>query len=120
MKAPILQAQLLGGFRLLYDNVTVTGLHSARLQSLLAYLILHADVPQSRQQTAFLFWPDTSEAQARNNLRQFVFQLRQVIPDSERFLQIDAHTIFWKTDENQEIDVLLFKRALDDADLYHQ
>ena len=120
MKFPILQAQLFGGFSLIYDNTAVTGINSARLQSLIAFLILHADVPQSRQQVAFLFWPDTSEAQARNNLRQFLFQLRQILPDSDRFLQIDTNTIFWKIDENQIIDVWLFKRAIKDADLYNQ
>jgi len=118
--SPILQAQLLGAFRLIYDNTAVTGINSARLQSLLAFLLVHADSPQARQQVAFLFWPDTAEAQARNNLRQFVFQLRQTLPDSDRFLQVDTNTIFWKRDEKQIIDVWLFKRALKDADLYNQ
>ena len=119
-KSPILQAQLFGGFRLVYDNMAITGVNSARLQSLLAFLILHADSPQSRQQVAFLFWPDTSETQARNNLRQFLFQLRQTLPDPDRFLQVDTNIIFWKTDEKQIVDVSLFKRALKDADLYNQ
>jgi DNA-binding SARP family transcriptional activator/predicted ATPase/DNA-binding XRE family transcriptional regulator len=117
---PILQAQLFGGFRLVYDSRVITGVNSARLQSLLTFLILHADSPQSRQQVAFLFWPDTSEAQARNNLRQFLFQLRQTLPDPDRFLQVDTNTIFWKTDEKQIIDVLLFKQALKDADVYNK
>jgi DNA-binding SARP family transcriptional activator/predicted ATPase/transcriptional regulator with XRE-family HTH domain len=118
--SPILQAQLFGGFRLVYDNIAITGVNSPRLQSLLAFLLVHADSPQSRQQVAFLFWPDTSEAQARNNLRQFLFQLRQILPDSDRFLQVDTNTIFWKTDEKQIVDVWLFKHALKDADLYNQ
>ncbi len=117
---PLLQAQLLGGFRLVYDNRVITGVNAARLQSLLTFLILHADSPQSRQQVAFLFWPDTSEAQARNNLRQFLFQLRQALPDSDRFLQVDTNTIYWKTDEKQIIDVLLFKQALEDANVYNK
>jgi DNA-binding SARP family transcriptional activator/predicted ATPase len=117
---PVLQAQLFGGFRLVYDRRVIAGVNSARLQSLLAFLILHADSPQSRQQVAFLFWPDTSEAQARNNLRQFLFQLRQTLPDPDRFLQVDTNTIFWKTDGKQIIDVLLFKQALKDAELYNQ
>jgi DNA-binding SARP family transcriptional activator/predicted ATPase len=120
MKFPILQARLFGGFSLVYDSIAVAGVNSARLQSLLAFLILHADTPQSRQQIAFLFWPDTSEAQARNNLRQFLFQMRQTLPDVDRFLQVDTNTIFWKTDEQQIIDVWLFKRAVKDADLYNQ
>ncbi|HEU0291921.1 MAG TPA: AAA family ATPase [Anaerolineales bacterium] len=117
---PTLKAQLFGGFNLIYDNMAVTGVNSARLQALLAFLILHADSPQSRQQVAFLFWPDTTEAQARNNLRQFLFQLRQTLPDSDRFLKVDTNIIFWKTDEKQLVDVWLFKRATKDADLYNQ
>ena len=120
MKFPILQAKLFGGFSLIYDNRTAMGVKSPRLQSLLAFLILHADSPQSRQQVAFLFWPDTSETQARNNLRQFLFQLRQTLPDSDRFIHVDTNAIFWKTDEKQLIDVLLFQRALKDADVYVQ
>ena len=101
MKAPILQAQLFGGFSLSYDNIAITGVNSARLQSFITFLILQADSPQSRQQVAFLFWPDTSEAQARNNLRQYLFQLRHILPDANRFLQVDTNTIFWKSDEQQ-------------------
>ena len=49
-----------------------------RLQSLLAYLVMHRDSPQARQHLAFLFWPDASEAQARANLRKALYELRQV------------------------------------------
>lgn len=118
--SPILQAQLFGTFSLVHGKIAITGVNSARLQSLLAFLILHADAPQSRQQVAFLFWPDTSEAQARNNLRQLLFQIRRTLPDSDRFLKIDTNTIFWKTDDKQSIDVWLFRQALKDADLYNQ
>jgi DNA-binding SARP family transcriptional activator/DNA-binding XRE family transcriptional regulator len=117
---PILQAQLFGSFSLVYDSNLIAGFNSPRLQSLVAFLILHADSPQSRQQIAFLFWPDASESEARNNLRQFIFQLRQTLPDSDRFLQVDTNTIFWKTDEKQMIDVVLLRQALKDADLYNQ
>ena len=113
---PLLRIQLLGGFNLVYDDAPVIGFNSARLQSILAYLILHADSPQSRQQVSFLLWPDTSESQARNNLRQFIFQLRQTLPDADRFLGADIHTIYWKTDEGQFVDLQLFERILREAD----
>src|ERR1051326_8037699 len=98
MSHPILRVQLLGGFNLVYNNVPIAGVNSARLQSLLAYLILHADALQLRQHLAFLLWPDTTEPQARNNLRQFLYQLRQALPNSDRFLMADANTVCWKTD----------------------
>jgi len=117
MTHPVLRVQVLGGFNLVYNNAPVMGVNPARLQSLLAYLILHPDSPQSRQQVAFLLWPDTSESQARNNLRQFIFQLRQALPDPDRFLSADANTIYWKTDEGQVVDLHLFEWTLREADV---
>lgn len=117
---PVLNVQLLGGFNLIYDDTPITGINSARLQSLLAYLILHADIPQSRQHLAFVLWPDTTETQARNNLRQFFYQLRHALPNSDRFLVADTNMVYWKTDEGQIIDVQRFERTLKDADAAEQ
>jgi hypothetical protein len=50
-----LHLRLLGDFSLLYNDQQVTSLNTVRLQSLLAYLVLHRDVPQQRQHLAFLF-----------------------------------------------------------------
>lgn len=116
MSRPVLSVQLLGGFGLVYKEMPAAGFNSARLQSLLAYLILHADTPQSRQHLSFLLWPDASESQARNNLRQLFYQLRQTLPDSSRFLIADTTTLCWKTDAGQILDVFLFERALSEAD----
>ena len=120
MQQPILKVQLLGGFFLEYNNSPIMAVNTARLQSLLTYLILHAESPQSRHQVAFLLWPDKSESQARNNLRQFLFQLRQAIPEPDRFLYADTNVVYWKTDENQVIDLQQFKGALRDADIAEQ
>jgi hypothetical protein len=46
---------LLGGFRLAYGDKPVAPVDTARLRSLLAYLVLRADAPQSREHLAFLF-----------------------------------------------------------------
>lgn len=120
MTHPILHVQLLGGFNLVYDAVPLTGVNSARLQSLLAYLILHADSPQLRHHVAFLLWPDTTESQARNNLRQFLYQLRHALPNSDRFLIADTNTVYWRTDDRQIIDVQRFERTLNEADAAEQ
>ena len=48
-----LRVRLLGDFSLVYGDEPLTGVNTPRLQSLLAYLILHRDAPQSRQQLAF-------------------------------------------------------------------
>lgn len=112
MAYPILSIQLLGEFSLVYDGMVVVGVNTARMQSLLAYLILHADLPQLRQHLAFRLWPDSGESQARNNLRQLLFQLRQVLPDAKRFLAVDASSVYWRTDAQQVIDIRLFDQGL--------
>jgi DNA-binding SARP family transcriptional activator/tetratricopeptide (TPR) repeat protein len=113
---PTLHIRLLGDFSLIYADRQVTSLNSMRLQSLLAYLVLHRDVPQQRQHLAFLFWPDTTEAQARNNLRQLLHQLRQVFPAVEHFLSADMHMLHWHPVTPFHLDVAQFEEALTLAD----
>ncbi len=116
MTMPTLRIRLLGDFSLIYADLPVTGLNSMRLQSLLAYLVLHRDVPQQRQHLAFLFWPDTTEAQARNNLRQLLHQLRQVFPAVDDFLSADMHILHWHSVAPFYLDVAEFEQALTLAD----
>src|SRR5207248_2404899 len=115
MMMPTLHLRLLGDFSLIYADRQVTSLNTLRLQSLLAYLVLHRDAPQQRQHLAFLFWPDTTEAQARNNLRQLLHQLRQVFPEVEHFLAADTHTLYWHPLTPCYIDVTEFEQALAEA-----
>jgi DNA-binding SARP family transcriptional activator/predicted ATPase len=111
-----LHVRLLGQFRLTLDGRPVGGLSSARVQSLFAYLLLHADAPQPRAQVSFAFWPDAPEASARNNLRQVLHQLRQALPDPDRYLRADAHTVQWVPDDAFSVDVALFDAAVTEAE----
>jgi DNA-binding SARP family transcriptional activator len=108
----ILQIQLLGNFQLLYNSESVTALNQARLQSLLAYLVLHRNAPQSRRHLSFLFWPDSSEAQAQSNLRKSLHRLRQALPEATRFLQVDATTVQWQPVGPVVLDVVEFEQSL--------
>jgi len=116
MMVPTLHIRLLGDFSLIYDDRQVTSLNTMRLQSLLAYLVLHHDVPQHRQHLAFLFWPDTTEAQARNNLRQLLHQLRQALPAGEQLLSADMHMLSWHPVTPFHLDVAEFEQTLTLAD----
>jgi predicted ATPase/DNA-binding SARP family transcriptional activator len=116
MTLPALHLRLLGDFSLLYNDQQVTTLNTMRLRSLLTYLVLHRDVPQPRQHLAFLFWPDTTEAQARNNLRQLLHQLRQAFPAVEHFLAVDTHLVHWHPVAACHLDVAEFEQALTLAD----
>ncbi|MGD2177951.1 MAG: BTAD domain-containing putative transcriptional regulator [Anaerolineae bacterium] len=111
-----LHIQLLGDFRLVYGNEAITVIDTPRLQSLLAYLLLHRDAPQSRHRLAFLFWPDSPEAQALTNLRNLLHRLRHELPDADHFLHVDRNTLQWRSDAPFELDVARFEQALDRAE----
>lgn len=110
-----LRLQLLGGFQIIADDKPVSGVNTPRLQALLAYLVLHRQAPQSRQQLAYLFWPESADSQARTNLRNALFQLRNHLPDADNFLQIETQTIQWKSDAPLHCDVVAFEQALTTA-----
>ncbi|GCE07466.1 ATP-binding protein [Dictyobacter aurantiacus] len=116
---PALHIRLLGDFNLIYNDQQVTSLTTLRLQSLLAYLVLHHDIPQQRQHLAFLFWPDATESQARNNLRQLLHQLRQAFPPVDHFLSTDMHMLHWHPATPFYLDVAEFEHALVLADARH-
>lgn len=51
-----LHIKLLHTFAIQYDKETMTSVNTPRLQSLLAYLLLHRHEPQPRQHIAFALW----------------------------------------------------------------
>jgi DNA-binding SARP family transcriptional activator len=69
---------LFGNLRIEVAGKPITSVNTNRLQSLLAYLILHGDAPQSRDRLAFTLWPASRESQARTNLRQLIHGLKRM------------------------------------------
>lgn len=112
----LLTIQLFGDFSLRAGDTPITKLNTPRLQALLAYLILHRATPQARQQLAFLFWPDSNDAQARTNLRNALFQIRNALPDADDFLLVDTQTVQWRPDAPFTLDVADFAAALQSAE----
>ena len=108
---PTLHIQLLGDFQLADDANPIKTVNQPRLQSLLAYLLLHRQAPQPRHHLAFTFWPQVSESQARNNLRQMLHQLRHALPDVDRLFFADVNTVQWLADGPFRLDVAEFDLA---------
>ena len=82
-----------------------TDLPSRPAQSLLAYLALTTGTAHRRERLAGLLWPDASESNARNNLRQALFRLRQVIEtDDQPYLLADNITIAFDRDADYWLD----------------
>ena len=67
---------------------------SARIQALLAYLALEPARAHSREALAALFWPDEPDQVAKQNLRQALYQLRQLLGEQiDRFLLVTRDTV---------------------------
>jgi DNA-binding SARP family transcriptional activator len=115
MQAPTLRIRLLGGLDLRYGDRQLPPIPSARAATLLAYLLLHRETPQSRQHLAFLLWPDSREAQARTNLRHVLHDLRRALPHADRFLEVTPRTLRWRAEAPFWLDVAAFVDALERA-----
>ena len=112
---PTLHMHLLGDFSLVAGEAPVTTGVVPRLQSLLAYLVLHSGAPQDRSHLAFLLWPDSTEAQAHTNLRKLLHHLRQALPDADQFLRADKLSLQWlpaNADTAWTLDVRGIEQAL--------
>jgi DNA-binding SARP family transcriptional activator len=108
--------RLFGAVDLRYGDRSLLPLTSARAESLLAYLVLHREAPQARQRLAFLFWPDSTETQARTNLRHALHDLRRALPDPDRFLDVTPRTLRWRVEAPYWLDVAAFAETLARAD----
>jgi DNA-binding SARP family transcriptional activator len=116
MRMPVLEVHLLSDFNLSHNGVPVATLNSSRQQSLFAYLMLHSGAPQTRQSLSFLFWPDSSESQARTNLRKLLHDLQRSLPDADHFLEVDSQTLCWRSDAPFTLDVAEFENAVSRAE----
>jgi len=107
-----LRIQLLGNFHLVYDGKPVTGLDSPRLQALITYLLLHRESPIQRQHLSYTFWPDSTDSQARTNLRNLIFRLREAFPEVDQFLDVETKTIWWQSNSPINMDLDQFEDAV--------
>ncbi len=106
-----LKIWLLGGFRVRWGGELLHQPRPGKAQLLLAYLLLFREQPHARARLASLFWPDSSEEQARTNLRRELHQLRQEAPFADEFLTIDARQIGWLARRSFWLDVAEFEQA---------
>jgi DNA-binding SARP family transcriptional activator len=82
---------------------------SSRTVALLAFLAVHAGLPQTRQRIAGLFWPDSTDAQALTNLRRELHHLRHVLGD-EPSLVVTSSDLCWRDTETSCVDIRIFDR----------
>ena len=111
----MLEVKLLGQFEVRRDGEPVT-LPSRPAQSLLAYLVLNAGTAHRRERLAGLFWPDSSEADARSSLRHALWRIRKAIetgqPSDSRYLIADAISVAFDARSDYWLDVATLQREV--------
>jgi DNA-binding SARP family transcriptional activator len=112
MPQQTLSVRMLGDFSLSWSESEAITIRSPRVRGLIAYLLLHQRIPQPRQRIAFLFWPDSSESQARTNLRFLLHQLRRELPEADNWVEADISHLQWKTASPFTLDVAEFEQAI--------
>lgn len=116
-----LALSLLSTLRVSLDQRPLTSFRSANNQGLLAYLALNSAHPISREVLAALLWPDESDEDAHNNLRQAIFRLRQLLSDGENgdtpYLTITRQSVQFNPNSDYSLDVDRFLRAIKSHDL---
>ena len=73
-------------------------------RSLLAYMVLHRDQPQSRSRLAGLFWGDRWERKGRSSLSTALWHIRHVLPGEDPLLS-DLHTVQFDSSVDVWLDV---------------
>ena len=112
----MLTIALLGHQRVSTGDVPIDALPTQRTLGLLAHLVLHAGSPVPRTHVAGRFWPDSTDAQARTNLRRELHHLRRALPDPDALLDADGATITWRADGPFTADVTEFLGAASEAE----
>jgi len=112
-----LNLSFLGSFQVTLDGERLTGFRSARVEGLLVYLALENQRAHSRDYLAAMFWPDEPDSVAKKNLRQSLYQLRQVLNETtsrgETHLHVTRSTIQFNQASSYSLDVARFLNCLE-------
>lgn len=110
----MLQARLLGQYEVRMDDQLVI-IPSRPAQSFLAYLLLHPNRSLRREKLAGQFWPETSEANARSNLRHMLWRIRKAFgPNANTRLESDDLAVIYHPQPGDQLDVDSFEACSED------
>ena len=108
------EIRLLGGFQIAQAGESLAEL-PARIQALLANVLIHRHAPRSRQQLAYSFWPESTDGQARTNLRRLLLLLRRALPPTDDLFDITDQSVGWRPAIPVALDLATFEDGLSAA-----
>jgi DNA-binding SARP family transcriptional activator/predicted ATPase len=111
---PLLRLSLLGSPVITREHTLLTELTIGKAQALLYYLAVTGR-PHTRTTLAALLWPETSDAQARKNLRNLLLHVRPLLTD---YLVIEYDTLAFNRQSAYwlDVEVLCATQAASQAD----
>lgn len=108
-----LRIQLFGTLQFRFNDTSRCPLKkSGRAQLLFAYLLLNRKRSCSRDEIAYRFWPDTTDRQARTNLRKLIYDVRKLVPHLDELILIDDAHLQWQPSFPVSLDIKDFEQAL--------
>ncbi|MEJ2354188.1 MAG: BTAD domain-containing putative transcriptional regulator, partial [Anaerolineales bacterium] len=110
----MLHARLLGTYEVRLKDRPID-LPSRPAQSLLAYLLLNPNQPIRREKLAGLIWPDSTESNARSNLRSALWRVRKSFDShGDTYLQVNNLTISFQLQATDWLDVQVVDAKITD------
>jgi len=101
-----LRVELLGPARVLWGGFLYPYKAPPKCLPLLGYLLMHRHVSLSRESLSYQMWPDSTEAEARANLRRHLHRLVAALPaKKEPWFVTDAVSLRWDSHAGVEFDV---------------
>ncbi len=111
-----LNISLLGTFQVMLERRFISRFRSTNNQGLLVKLLLQNDKPLSRELLVALFWPEESEKNTRNNLRQSLYQLHKLLGDLDEpqqpYFLATRQIVQFNPDSDYVLDVGQFYKRL--------
>jgi WD40 repeat protein/DNA-binding SARP family transcriptional activator len=108
-----LSLSLLGTVQIALNEQPISAFKSDKVRALLVYLAVEADRQHRREALAAMLWPEIPDRAARNNLRDALANLRQLIGDHQAtppFLLIERGTIQFNSASDHWLDVTAFRK----------
>jgi ABC-type oligopeptide transport system substrate-binding subunit/DNA-binding SARP family transcriptional activator len=111
-----LRVYLLGTLDIQYDDQRLPKPATLKSQSLLAYLVLHRDHPQTRDRLTELFWGNRPERKARRSLTTALWHIRRCITE-EGLILSDPQTVQFDPQSDPWVDVDEFESLVSRDDV---
>lgn len=110
-----LRFSLFGRFNVQRNAQDLSGLEAQKVQELLCYILLYHECPHPRDKLSDLLWPKSSNTQAKQYLRQTLYQLQSALENNDApeqaLILVESDWIQFNVDASHWSDIAQFEEA---------